>query len=83
MIRPFYWYFELAHWLRVLCYYLTGRHEMRNIGEDIRAVHADMKLLAGQVPSGSINCRRKKTKSLDPSPGRAWRGPHGASLNRV
>ena len=51
MIRSFYWYFELAHWLRVLCYYLSGRNEMRNIGENIRAVHADMKLLAGQVPS--------------------------------
>jgi hypothetical protein len=50
MIRPFYWYFELAHWLRVLCYYLTGHNEMRNTGEDIRAVRADMKLLAGMPP---------------------------------
>jgi hypothetical protein len=63
MIRSFYWYFELAHRLRVLCYYLTGRNEMRNIGENIRAVHADMKLLAGQVPSGSINCRRRQDKN--------------------
>ena len=47
MIRPFYWYFELVHWLQVLCYYLTGHNEMRITGEGVRAVRADMKLLAG------------------------------------
>jgi len=34
MIKPFYWYFELARWLRVLCCYLTGTRSRTRTGVD-------------------------------------------------
>ena len=62
MIRPFYWYFELARWRRVLCCYLTGTVDCPTLAKTFaRCARKESRWPAGVIRLGK---RPPKTDKL-------------------